>query len=184
MAMNDNARVGEDQLLLERFCGHELFPITAVNVFLDKEDKVLNLEIHGGPSLEHTVPENEFGGHRYRPTADIWIPLRSRSPEGLVGQTIRIDPKELESSGSESLFCYYEYHEIRDVTVVFTQSLDGRYRVEVVALTQDPNHYDGSKPDAVIRINASFDLPEGDARISAQLAAHLDQSDERRTHGT
>jgi hypothetical protein len=150
-----------DELLLERFCGYELFPIAEVRVFVDEEASFLNLEIHSGPCRHRTVPETEFiAGHGYSPTADIWIPLRSGSPADLVGRAVTIRPEDLEARQVANLLHYYESAEMRDVVVRFPESSDGRWRVEVVATTRDPNHYDGSKPDATVRINGWFDLPD------------------------
>ena len=79
----------DDTLRLDRFCGHEVFGLESVDVYVQRPDEngqrlFLNLEFHCGKPLDRDVPEQEWSRS---PSVELWIPFTfsaagTRSPPG------------------------------------------------------------------------------------------------------
>jgi hypothetical protein len=126
----------------------------------DNERLLLNVEFHGGTPLEITVPEEEGTGSS-APTVEIWIPLTTLDLRSLVGQTIPVPVSQKDNEdGKWNRLHVYESTDLRNVFVTFVTVTETDCRLILTAATQDPNHYDGSKPDAAIQLDACFPLEE------------------------
>jgi hypothetical protein len=153
--------VANSTLRLDRFCGYDVYKIDRAEVFVhmpeegdDEDGIVLNLEFHCNEVIDITIPEEEGDGS-HPPSVQINIPIPSLSLSTLVGKTISIKDAE------DGNFMYvYEYEDLRDIAVRFLEFTDSACRISITAKTQDPNHYDGSKPDTTLTLDAWFPLDE------------------------
>jgi hypothetical protein len=153
----------KSQLRLDRFCGHEIFPVTDVKVYLADEDgaRFLNLEIICGKAIEQSVPEEE----RFQQSAvslEVWIPIPAVRPEALAGTKVHVPWSRHETHDFWNYLCCYEQEDVRDVNVEFVEARGAECRARVSGTTRDPNHYDGSKTDTKVAAEIWFTLVAGE----------------------
>lgn len=149
----------ENRLRLERFCGHEVYAVEAAEVFVklpleDDEGIVLNLGFHCGKLVECTTPEAERG--RAQPSVDVNLPLPSLVPGELVGTTVRVAASHDEARGTWNYLHVFEYEGLREIAASFVELSETECRLSLTGLTRDPNHYDGSKPETRVVLDAWF----------------------------
>lgn len=149
-----------DQLRLDRFCGHEVFAVAAVNVYVADEDdgRFLNLEIVAGKAIEQSLPDEEKVP---KPSLEVWIPVPTTTLAALVGTTIAVPWSTHEGHDFWNYLCGYEQEDLRDLTVQFLEADGNRCRARISGTTRDPNHYDGSKPDTKVNTEFWFTLVDG-----------------------
>jgi hypothetical protein len=148
-----------DQLRLDRFCGHEIFPVTAVKVYVANEDdgRFLNLEIRSGQAIEQSVPDDE---KMRKPSLEVWIPIPTTTLAALVGTTIAVPWSTHEAHDFWNYLCCYEQEDLRDIVVEFLEAQGNRRRARISATTRDPNHYDGSKSNTKVNTEFWFTLAD------------------------
>ena len=160
----DVSILDRDTLRIERFCGHHVHPVESVEVWIDRpseegEPLLLNLEFHCGVATEEDVPERESLG-TFRPTVEVWIPVPGLDAATLDGFRTHIPWEYWEERDALNRFYVFEHESWNSIDV--DVSVDGdRVRVLCRGVARDPNHYDGSMPQARLSVDASFPLPSG-----------------------
>lgn len=150
----------ENTLRLQRFCGHEVYAVQKGEVFVKlpgegEQGVVLNLEFHSGALIEGTTPENERGDE---PTLEVNLPLPSLTASELVGKTIRVKKALDQERGTWNRIYVFEHEDLREIAATFVEISDNECRLSLTARTQDPNHYDGSKPETIVKLEGWFPL--------------------------
>lgn len=149
-------------LRIDRFCGRHVFPIVKVEPWVCEPGVVgqpllLNLEFKTGQSIEDTAPEGEQLSSR-RPRLEVWVPVPDLEPATLDDLKVHIPWDYLEARDALNRFYVFEHESWHSIDV-HLQVLDGRIHITCQGKGQDPNHYDGTKPEARIQLSAWFDLP-------------------------
>lgn len=144
-------------LSLSRFNGTERFAIETARMFTvgDADDIKLWFEIEtvqdGAKQNEDTKP------YPAAPKAELGIALGDFSADSLVGRDFyHVGPTSDNEDSCDSLFHYYEHQPLQNNHVVVSKRDRDTFKVRWSATTQDVNYYDGSKPDAIVEIDADF----------------------------
>ena len=148
-----------NRLRLERFCGHEVYPVETAEVFVslpdeDQKGVVLNLEFRCGKVVECTTPEAERG--RVRPAVEVNLPLPTLVPDELVGTTLRVAASLDEARGTWNRIYVFAHEDLREIAASFVELSETECRLSLTGRTRDPNHYDGSKPETRVVLDAWF----------------------------
>jgi len=158
--------VGENQLLLRRFCGDERFTTRRAGVFISRPagDEpggiLLNLEIRGFDVLECTVtPEEELPLHDPSPVVEVWLPVPSLALSELVGTKVTVEESYDASRDAFNRLYYCEHEPLWAIEAEFVEASEDRCRVRLRAKARDINHYGGDKPDTLIFADAWFCVP-------------------------
>ncbi|HEU5072686.1 MAG TPA: hypothetical protein VFU02_00900, partial [Polyangiaceae bacterium] len=161
-------------LRLQRFCGREVYEVKAADVFLDlpkadEEGILLNLKFDAGSLIECTTPDNERGD---APSVEVNLPIPSVAGDELVGKTIRVKRSSNEERGTWNRIYVFEHEDLRDIAATFVEVTENECRLSLTGRTQDPNHYDGSKAETIVKLESWFPLKELNevARALAQKA--------------
>lgn len=146
-------------LRLDRFCGRELYPIERAEVYVSLPGAgevgiVLNLEFHCGAVIQSTTSDEARS--MYSPSVEVNIPIASLAPADLVGTTVHVAESQNQERDTWNRIYVYEHEDLRDMTVSFLEVTGKRCRLWLTGHTQDPNHYDGSKPETVVRLDGWF----------------------------
>jgi len=155
----------ENQLLIRRFCGDELFIVGEVSVWVshprgeEKGGVLLNLELHCRELLECTVPEEERTLRDPTPTAEVWLPVSTLKPSELVGTSVHVAESYDASRDAMNRLYYCEHEPMREIDATFVEAKGDRCRVRLSGRSCDINHYRGDKPDAVVSADAWFTIP-------------------------
>lgn len=155
----------ENTMRLDRFCGYEVYRIERTEVYVkwpdeDDERTLLNVEFHCGAAIDIGVPEEEGEGSS-KPTVEVWIPIPSTYLDRLVGTSIQVPfSQDDNEDGKWNRLHVFESEDIWDISVTFVTVTDTKCRIKLAARTQDPNHYDGSKPETTISLDGWFPLDE------------------------
>ena len=152
----------QNTLRLERFCGREVYGVEAAEVFLnlpdeDEEGIVLNLEFRCGKAIETTTPEAERDAD-LQPIIEVNVPIPSLAADELVGTTIRIQKSQNEERGTWNRIYTFEHVDLRNISVSFVELSENTCRVSLTGRTQDPNYYDGSKPETIVKLQSWFSV--------------------------
>jgi len=158
----------EDQALLRRFCGDELFAISEVSVWVshprggEKGGVLLNLELHCRELLECTVPEEERTLRAPTPTVEVWLPVPTLKPSELVGTSVHVAESYDAARDAMNRLYYCEHERMWGIDATFVAAEGDRCRVRLSGRSCDINHYKGDKPDTVVSADAWFTLrPQG-----------------------
>jgi len=148
---------------LDRFCGRELYAIERAKVYVSLPDEgevgiVLNLEFDGG-ALIHSTASDEVRC-MYSPSLEVNIPISSLAPADLVGKTIHVAESMNQERDTWNRIYVYEHEDLRDITASFLELTGKQCRLWLTGHTQDPNHYDGSKAETVVRLDGWFSVTE------------------------
>ena len=153
-----------DTLRLDRFCGHEVFSVERVEVYVqrpetDDDRLLLNLEIHGGKAVDVGVPETEQSPEA---TVEIWLPMPSLDVASLVGQSIHVPGAWLDEDGEAkwNRLYVFEHEDLSDIHATFVAVADGKCQMSLRGSARDPNHYDGSEEAASVSASFSFSVEE------------------------
>ena len=146
-------------LRLDRFCGRELYAIERAEVYVSLPGEgevgiVLNLEFHCGAAIQSTTSDEARS--MYSPSVEVNIPIASLAPAALVGKTVRVAESLNRERDTWNRIYVYEHEDLRDMTASFLEIAGKRCRLWLTGHTQDPNHYDGSKPETVVRFDGWF----------------------------
>ncbi|MEU3654388.1 hypothetical protein AB0E67_16450 [Streptomyces sp. NPDC032161] len=154
------ASPADGRFVLHRFNGDEVYRIASADI------RVSAAERSEGPvTLWFEVLADSDGARRCEdtadlgmaPTAEVGIELPGVDADALVGRELVLPGVRSDDEDScMSLLYYCEHHPLRDnrITVV---SRDGdRFRLRWTAVTEDVNHYDGSKPPTRVEIEGAF----------------------------
>jgi len=150
----------ENTLRLQRFCGHEVYAIQKGEVFVDlprdgEQGILLNLEFHSGAMIECTTPDDERGDE---PTVEVNLPIPSLVASELVGTTVRVKKPLDRSRDAWNRIYVFEHEDLREIAATFVEATAEECRLSLTARTQDPNHYDGSKPETIVKLEGWFPL--------------------------
>src|SRR5690606_20199749 len=148
----------ENTLRLQRFCGHEVYAIQKGEVFVDlprdgEQGILLNLEFHSGAMIECTTPDDERGDE---PTVEVNLPIPSLVASELVGTTVRVKKPLDRSRDAWNRIYVFEHEDLREIAATFVEATAEECRLSLTARTQDPNHYDGSKPETIVKLEGWF----------------------------
>jgi hypothetical protein len=151
----------EGKLTVRRFNGFEVYPITGATMmpYLSNGTTLLNLEVEcDGEPIEMTT--DDTGAEDPRPGCEITLDLSGLGLDDIVGRTFSLESGESQDGQDlVSGFYYFEHQLLNDNVVHFaTRDASGQFHVRWTAKTMDPNYYDGSKPDALVEIDALFSL--------------------------
>lgn len=159
-------------LRLDRFCGRELYSIERAKVYVSLPGEgevgiVLNLEFDCGAVIHSTASDEDRS--MYSPSVEVNLPIASLAPADLVGTTVHVAASQDQERDTWNRIYVYEHEDLRDITVSFLELTGERCRIWLTGHTQDPNHYDGSKPETVVRLDGWF--PVTKLREAAQRNA-------------
>ncbi len=156
----------ENQVLLRRFCGDELFSVGEVSVWIshpgDGEEggTLLNLEIHTRELLEcSVVPEEERPLRDPRPTMEVWLPVPTLTPSELVGTSVHVKESYDASRDAMNRLYYCEHERMWGIDATFVEAAGDRCRVRLSGRSCDINHYSGDKPEAVVSADVWCTIP-------------------------
>ncbi len=155
------------ELILNRFCGREVYPICKATWNLYSDDRLgmanlfLSIEAERG-----TVLHDDTRVLCASPWWEVNIVERELTRSALIpGSTFRV-PSDDDTRGGYLTTFYYCRHESSDSNVVQILDVDGeRLSISITGKTRDVNFYDGSKPPTVLSAEGWF-LRDPDARRS------------------
>lgn len=91
------------------------------------------------------------------PHVEVGIDLACLDADKLVGQEFIIPgTKTDEEDSCMSLFYYFEHEPLRQNRISVVSHDGDRFWLRWTAITQDVNHYDGSKPPTQVEIEGEF----------------------------
>lgn len=168
---NSNAdKMPSNMLIIDRFCGRELYPIVQArwnlkySSSLEMMDFCISIYAGIGTQLsEDTV------GHRVKPSWEVNVIESTLTQESLVAGAIFEVPEGYDESkdGHITQFYYFSYN-TSDANRVEILAVDGnRLHLRVNGEMEDFNYYDGSKPPNKIYAEMWFDK---DAEIGRSMA--------------
>jgi hypothetical protein len=137
-------------LLLERFNGRELYPITSANLYVRKGRVLLRLET--GPATEQTTPE---GSSKAKPSADVWLKVDAFDPAHFAGSHHRVPRGEVDRDFVARLY-YFDHMPIDDNEVHVVARKGNGFHVTWSGVVEDPDVYSGKTPKARLTIDAVF----------------------------
>jgi hypothetical protein len=148
----------QSELKLSRFCGEELYPITAATweVFEDDDEPCeLWLEIEAGRGTQLHDDTNDLDAE---PHWELTFVSDSLRPDSLVAGFTAEIPLGEEGEGDDSTaLLYYCEHEPTDKNSIEVLAVDGdRLLLRVTGETMDVNFYDGSKPNTKLFVETWF----------------------------
>ena len=155
-----------NQLVLERFCGSEVFAVDKVEVWVshprDEEEGgiLLNLEVHGKEVITCTVPDDELPLHDPEPIAEVWLPVPTLRVRELVGTTVEVELSYFAARDAMNRLYYCEHEKLWAIKADFLQVEGDVCRVRFVGTATDINHYGGDKPDTLVKADVWFSIPE------------------------
>ncbi len=149
-------------LRLDRFCGHESFPVLRTETFVstpkegEDTELLLNLEVGCGTASERRVPAHEHV--HAEPGAEVWIPVEDASWDKLVGKKVNVSWSRHEKQEAWNRLYYTEHEDVWDIEVEFLEHKEDTCKVRWTAAARDVIHYDGSKPETKVVVEAWFTL--------------------------
>ncbi len=156
-----SARVpSENQIVLRRFCGDEVFSVREVSVYVslprDGEGGgiLLNLEIRSRERIACTVPDDEQPLLDPTPTVEVWLPVPTLTASALVGTSVQVAESYNAERDAMNRLYYCEHERLWGVDASFVESAGDRCRVRLRASARDINHYGGDKPDTEVLVDA------------------------------
>ncbi len=152
--------MNHSELILERFCGREIFPIEKAewNLYFDAARNCFNfcLSIYAGSGTtlsEDTQTLNAMPRWEINILAE-----KDAEPELSEGTQFLVNYGYDETTDEYVANFYYCAHEVTDQNVVQILVVDGdRLKIRMVGETIDVNYYDGSKPPTKIQIETWFE---------------------------
>jgi len=136
-----------DELILERFCGREIHPITRATWNLYRDEQLacptLCIQVDAG---EGTTLSEDTASLGARPTWEINV-VSSTLSALRAGLQLAVPLGYNEEQGGYVTNLYYCSHEQTDNNTIEIIAIEGsRLRVRMTGDTIDVNYYDGSKP--------------------------------------
>jgi len=145
-------------LILNRFCGHETYPIRKATWNLDREEGgMMNLclcvEAGSGTLLHKDTKELDA-----EPMWEVNFIKRGLTRSDLVPGARFSVPNGYDGTLDENVTnFYYCEHEGSDKNVIEVLKVDGdRFLVRLTGETTDVNYYDGSKPSTKLCVETWF----------------------------
>jgi len=138
-----------DALLLDRFCGREVYPIVRAtwNLYRDPQldQPTLCIQVSAGPG---TTLSEDTASLNAEPNWEINVVSPAVTLSNLrAGATLSVPLGYDEEQGGFVTNLYYCSHEQTDNNTVEIIAVEGlRLRVRLTGDTIDVNYYDGSKP--------------------------------------
>lgn len=156
-ASGESAMNKQGELVLERFCGVETYPLLrgSWNVFHDEELDMPTfcVQLEAGPGNELHEDTKTLNAE---PSWEVNIVSKSLNSSSLYPGAKFVVPRGYdEGQGGYVTNFYYCSHEQTDDNVIEILAVEGsRLLVRLVGKTVDVNFYDGSKPPTTLRIEA------------------------------
>ncbi|WP_345685899.1 hypothetical protein [Novipirellula caenicola] len=93
------------------------------------------------------------------PNGELGIDIADFAEESLVGlELFHAGTQNDDEDSCDSIFYYYEHQPLRKNSVQILDRNGDAFTVRWSGVTQDVNHYDGTKPEAGVEIDATFTL--------------------------
>lgn len=140
-----------------------MFPVRSVAVYVsrprDGEEGgvLLNLELHCGKASEEVVPDGEQTGWT-RPMVEVWVPVPDATPRALHDLRVTIPWSYLAARDARHRLYVFEHEDLWNLDVRLRHVEGPVCHVSLTGTARDPNHYDGSKPEATVHAEADFEL--------------------------
>jgi hypothetical protein len=149
-----------NRLEIHRFNGTEFFHIESAKFFTVccGDELMLWFEIETS-NIDFKTCSDTLK-YPARPKAELGIRVQDFNTQDFVGREFHHDgTKDDDDDSCNSLFYYYNHQPMRNNHLtVLSNSSPEIFRIRWTASTQDVNYYDGSKTDAMIKIECDFML--------------------------
>ncbi len=155
----EGAVVKSPELILDRFCGRETYPIKSAtwNLYTDDELQMstLCLSVEAGPG---TILHEDTKSLNAEPSWEVNVVEMNLPLSALAaGAVFHVPEGYDEARGGHVTNFYYCEHEGSDENIVEILAIDGeRLLVRLQGETVDVNFYDGSKPATKLSVETWF----------------------------
>lgn len=137
-------------LVLERFNGREVYPITSAQLFVRKGRVLLRIET--APAVEQTTPK---ASTTPKPSADIWLKTAAFDSGTFAGSHHRIPRGEVDDDFVARLY-YFDHQPIDDNDIRVAAADGGGFAITWSGVVADPDSYAAKTPKARLIIDAVF----------------------------
>ena len=143
---------------IHRFNGVEIFRVSDALIMVYKDEDgvyVVNFEAETKGDAIATLPDTQ--GLNGCPNAEVSVKIPEFHPDTMAG----CDFAPLCDNDMDGARFYYVEHDIlRQARITVLRQAGKRFHVRMSGMATDVNHYDGSKPDARIEIDARFEFKD------------------------
>lgn len=147
----------EGRMILHRFNGDEVYRLKSAVMHAYSTEEGVTLWFEARTDREGATRCADTAEMRRDPKAEVGIDLPELKIAELVGRTFSIPgTKNDDEDSCMSLLYYCDHQPLRANQITVVARKGDHFRLRWKAVTEDVNHYDGSKPQTVVEIEGDF----------------------------